>query len=324
MRHFCTYFDLNYLPRGLALYASLRRHCPDFTLWIMAMDSHCQRVLEGLELPQVRVFSLAELEAAEPGLAQAKKDRSRIEYYFTCTPCLPRQVLRLAPQAQMVTYLDADLYFFSDPEPLFVEMGQAAVAITAHRFPPPLEHLSEYGRYNVAWLSFRRGGQSEECLRTWRDQCTNWCFDRLEDGRFADQKYLDDWPEKFSGCKVLSHPGANLAPWNLANHALSLVDGKVLADGRPLVFYHFHGLRVLRPWLFDAGASGWGGRASGVVRSHIYAPYLKALAGLTPESGLGSSRAGHVAGGERLRALLRPLRGVFKRDYLILMGNRII
>ncbi len=64
-RYFCTYFDRNYLPRGLALYRSLQRHCPDFQLWVLCMDRICYEVLTTLGLPGVHAIALDDYENGE-------------------------------------------------------------------------------------------------------------------------------------------------------------------------------------------------------------------------------------------------------------------
>lgn len=122
-------------------------------------------------------------------------------------------------------------------------MGTCSVAITPHRFPPELRDYVRYGIYNVGWLSFRHDPVANECLHWWRARCLEWCYDRVEDGKFADQKYLDQWPALFGSVAVLTHPGANLAAWNLSSVKLGRGDGTVTADGRPLIFYHFHQLK---------------------------------------------------------------------------------
>ena len=38
MEHFVTLFDAAFLPQGLALHRSLRRHAGDFTLWRVCVD----------------------------------------------------------------------------------------------------------------------------------------------------------------------------------------------------------------------------------------------------------------------------------------------
>jgi lipopolysaccharide biosynthesis glycosyltransferase len=203
MYYFCTYFDKNYLDKGLALYHSLSVHCQPFKLWILCLDDEVYRKLNGMKLPSVTLISIAGFEWEDTKLAEAKKNRSLIEYYFTCTPSLILKVMETNREIDILTYLDADLYFFSSIEPLYKEMVGYSILIVEHRFPPHLHHLEKYGIYNVGLLSFRNDRNAMVCLQWWRDRCLEWCYDRLEDGKFADQKYLNDWLERFSLVRVL-------------------------------------------------------------------------------------------------------------------------
>src|SRR5688572_27556634 len=122
MVYFCTYFDQHYLPRALALYDSLQKHCPDFKLWALCMDQAAFALLTQRQLPEVYTIALEEFERDDELLLIAKQNRSKIEYYFTCTPSLPLYVLEQWQEVDMITYVDADLYLFSTPQPLFDEM----------------------------------------------------------------------------------------------------------------------------------------------------------------------------------------------------------
>lgn len=273
-REFCTLFDSFYLAKAVALHGSLLRHCPDFHLTAFCFDDEARELLERLDLPHLSLVSLGELEALDPGLAATKADRSRGEYCWTATPALPRAMFALRPELEAVTYLDADLWFFSDPEPLFAEMGDASVLITEHRYPREYAHHEINGRFNVQFLVFRRDERGIEVLEWWHERCLEWCYARLEDGRFGDQKYLEEWPRRFAGVHILRHRGGGVAPWNVVRHDVRQTPDGVTVDGDPLVFFHFHKVRMLE--------DGYAWRAPGYLvparaRLLIYEPYLAAL-----------------------------------------------
>jgi hypothetical protein len=101
--------------------------------------------------------------------------------------------------------------------------------------------MEEYGRYNVGLLSFRRDQQGLACLCRWLNQCIEWCYDRLDGERYADQKYLEQWPSLFSNLVVLRHKGVNVAPWNVMNYTFRFRAGAVNVDEQPLIIFHFYG-----------------------------------------------------------------------------------
>jgi hypothetical protein len=276
MRNYCTYFDSNYLVRGLTLYRSLVRHAEPFALWVLCLDEVSHATISALRLPNVRAVALHELEQADPELQGAKVNRSLIEYYFTLSPVWPLYILDRSPVAESITYLDADLCFYASPEPIFEEMADASVLIIGHRFPDYLRHLEVHGVFNVGLISFRNHPDARACLTRWREQCLDWCYDRVEDGKFADQKYLDEWPAN-RGVRELQHVGAGLAPWNWMRYTISLNGESVAVDGEPLIFFHFHGLKIVTPWLYQPSEAAYE-PMPGKLRRRLYGGYLKELA----------------------------------------------
>jgi hypothetical protein len=107
-----------------------------------------------------------------------------------------------------------------------------------------------------------------------------WCYDRLEDGKFADQAYLDDWAYRFTGVIVLVNKAAGLAPWNLNNYTYTqnkINPVAVLVDGQPLIMYHFHGVKQVSLKRWDIDLIGYTGKINPLVKQEIYIPYLTEL-----------------------------------------------
>lgn len=277
MNHYCTYFDRGFLIQGLALWRSLAKHDPAAVLWVLALDDFSAEVMGEVGGAGVRVLRLADVEAGDAPLAVAKANRSWIEYLFTLSPCWPRWLLTAHPQVGRVTYLDADMFFFASPEPIFKAMdaARASVLVTEHRFPPWLKRYERHGKFNVGILSFRGDAAGRACLDDWRAQCLEWCHDRLENGKYADQKYLDGWPDKLGGkLLVLDRPGVNLAPWNWANGDFA---HRIWADEGGLVLFHFARFRPVRgDWWWHSGQLEYGVMPRALRRA-IYSPYARAL-----------------------------------------------
>ncbi|SHL50420.1 hypothetical protein SAMN05444159_6058 [Bradyrhizobium lablabi] len=277
-RVYCTYFDHNYLSRGLALYHSLQRHAPGSRLWVLCLSEACYAALVALDLPNLIPRRLEDFEAADPEVAATRSNRSVIEYYFTCSPAWLLFVLKNESDAEWTTYLDSDLYFFAPPEPIYAELQDAAVAIIPHRYAAKLTKLQKFGTYNVGWVGARNDEDGIAVMEWWREKCIEWCHDYVDGGRFADQGYLDSFSSRSSRVKVIENIGANLAPWNIGNYQIEFREGKVWIDRtHPLIFFHFQGLKKGLGWFFFNSHRRYRAPFSRDVRGRIYRPYIDEL-----------------------------------------------
>jgi hypothetical protein len=276
-RYFCTYFDHYYLSRGLALHHSLMQHCPSFKLWVVCMSSECYDTLINMNLPNLIPISQEQFEEGDSKLVSTKGNRSRVEYYFTCTPSLPLYVLNHFPEVDLITYLDSDLFFFSSPEPILTEMGLGSIAIIPHRFPKHLKRRERNGIYNVGWISFRRDDNGISCLQWWREKCLEWCYDKIEANRFADQKYLNYWEDLFDGVVVINNKGANLASWNISNCKLQLIDKNVLVDDDLLIFFHFNSVKKVTSSVYTSSMKYSFAVVTPLIRESIFTPYIETV-----------------------------------------------
>lgn len=281
MRVFCTIFNAVYLVRGLALIRSLNRHAPGCRVHVFAMDEQTAGTLESMALPGVSVHRPADFET--PELLAVKPTRSIAEYFWTCTPSIVWHCLARLGEPEC-TYVDADVWLLSDPEPLFAEMGGASVLLTEHRYTARHDQSALSGRFCVQFMRFVADARGLAVLGWWRDRCLEWCFARREDGKFGDQKYLDDWETRFEGVHVLRHVGGGIAPWNVGRTEfrqeagrLEVRDAVAPGDWQPLVFYHFHGLMSWSErWLCFA----FGYRLPSPARRWVYEAYARELQGL--------------------------------------------
>lgn len=238
--HFVTLFDNNFLPMGMALHHSLMQHAQPFHLWIVCMDELVEKHLSKISLPNVTLLPLREIENDD--LKRVKASRTKGEYCWTMTPFTPQAVFEKDKSVEKVTYLDADLFFFDSPQVLLQELIDSGkhVLITEHAYALEYDRSTTSGRFCVQFMTFCNTDEAQKVMNWWQDKCIEWCYNRSEDGKFGDQKYLDIWPEKFKDeVHVSRQTHKTLAPWNVSFFAKN-----ENGDLKP-VFYHFHSFRII-------------------------------------------------------------------------------
>ena len=272
-RHYCTIFDSNYLAKGLAMILSLIKHSSvKPNIHVLAMDDECRSALQLQGIIGLSVYSMPEFEEMT-SIGELRKTRTHQEFCWSCGAIFTDFVIGFNELSEL-TYIDADCFLFSDPETVFSEIGEKSIGITPHRFAKKDEaRLLPNGKYAVQWVTFK-GEVGRRCLSRWAGQVREWCYYRHEDGKFADQKYLDSWMTDYPGevCEI-QNPGVGLAPWNVANYDVSGFElhgqYRQIVDGHPLVMYHFH------EYSHGKRLTGWKLRESD--KELIYAPYAKAI-----------------------------------------------
>lgn len=239
MMNFCTLFDSNYISKGIALYLSIEQHTKDFVLYVMAMDRKCQDMLKAIGFEHMVVDCIEDI--TDPELAAAKANRSRAEFCWTCGSYTTDFFLHKY-ELPDITYLDSDLMFFCSPQVVFDELEKknASVGLAPHFTHNPL-----FGRYCVQYVYFKNDEDGRGCLRWWRNECLKWCYSKLEDGKYGDQKYLDYFVDRFKNVHDIENRGVGIAYWNMNDYRYA--DGQVTYRKQqwPIVFFHYSGINVL-------------------------------------------------------------------------------
>lgn len=279
MLNFCTLFDRNYFYKGLSIYNSLIDNCTgDFNLWILCMDNMTFELLKKMNLPNIKLISMNEFES--PELLKVKNERTIAEYSWTCASNFIWFLSQKNPKFKKIIYLDADLFFFNDPKILIDELGDKDVMITEHRYTKKYDQATTSGKYCVQFMIFKNNHNGLIVLDWWRKACLDWCFARMDNGRFGDQKYLDDWTTRFNGVYELQNLGGGVAPWNVQQYTFSNSNSRIIGleiysnKKFPLVFYHFHNFHLISKYRYFHCRNYL---ISTNVKTHIYKPYFKNL-----------------------------------------------
>ena len=267
--NYLTIFDHNYLAKGLALCRSLNRKTPESTIFILATSSTAFDVLTLMKdgLGNCTIVSISEVEAYYPKLLRIKSERNLGEYSWTCKGPFIQYCFDIF-NLSVCSYIDADLFCYCDPTPVFEELKSNDVLLTLHDFSDQYNLGETNGWHCAQFLTFKNSENGRAILKWWTELCIQWCYGYVEPGKFGDQKYLDFFQTNWNGIADI-RTGLFVAPWNI---------GKYVKNKMPktFVFYHFHFLK--NTWLGPIGEFYFGPYDYTRTQiKQIYKPYLEEL-----------------------------------------------
>ena len=270
--NFCSYFNHNYIAKFLVMYESLSKF-DDYNFYIIALDSATENFFSENKsiFPNIIVIPESEIRTRYDQLNNAKSNRSLVEYFFTLSPFVPLYIFEKY-NLDKVTYLDCDLYFFSSPKVL-IDNTFYSISVVKQGFKD-----IRYGRLNVGFIIYNNDKFTLKILNRWSEQCVEWCYDYIHSGKYADQKYLDEWIEFNDNVKILDCLTCNVAPWNFVENQY-FFDNNLLhhKTGKKVIFFHFHGLDLMDNNNFSAGFSTYNKTLSDSMLEKIYKPYVSHL-----------------------------------------------
>ena len=300
MIYFCSYFDFNYLSRFLTLLKSLEKFNVNYTFYVLALDKFVLNFLKDFNFKKIKLIRIDEVENEYKELLIVKKNRSKIEYYFTLTPFLPKYIHKKY-FIKNISYLDADFYFLKDPYYKIQSNSNFSVVLIKQDSDP------KYGLYNVGWIYFNfKFSETKKILEKWSGQCLNSCSDIPKNGLYADQKYLDEWPKILKNFNIEKPEESCLSPWD-NNYKIENNLNKIFA-------FHFHGLELKKNY-FVTGFSKYNKRISVKILNNIYKPYIKEISFIEKKNDLTSSsiRNKHQNNFKKLFLMFKKSKSYFKK-----------
>jgi hypothetical protein len=148
---------------------------------------------------------------------------------------------------EVLIYLDPDVEVFSPFLELNAALEKETIVLTPHFVEMRRPILDEVlisalkcGVFNLGFISIREGDDARRFLEWWEDILLRYCYVDFARGLFVDQKWID-FAQSLFPVTVITHPGYNVANWNLHERFVYERDGNWMANGAMVRFVHYSG-----------------------------------------------------------------------------------
>lgn len=275
----------NYLAQAKILGDSFLEYHPDWKFIIGLCDELSDDIdysfFESIEIIPVSVIGIYCFD-------EIIEKYDIIELNTSIKPSFFKYLINKYEDLKTIIYFDPDIQIFNKISLLEEYLKFDDILITPHILNPigvdnlsPSENLFlNFGIYNLGFLALNPKSQNTLSLLDWWEEKTlKIGYNRVSEGLFVDQLWINLVPIFFKKVKILSEYGFNAAPWNL--HERNLVvkanGDYMMSDNSKLVFYHFSSYNYNMPEFFSRAYN----RYNYVVLSNeiqqLYADYQSRL-----------------------------------------------
>lgn len=244
--HCFTSVTFSYLDRARVLAATVKKHHPDWKMWLCLSDVEP----DGFEFDPAKEQFDEVVRIGSLGIKDLRQWVFCHDLVELCTAVKGLMLCHLLDAgAQKVVYLDPDIALFASVQPVIDLLDKYALVLTPHQTEPDDEYQAvvdneigslKHGIYNLGFIAVRGCAEGKRFARWWRDRLLAFCHDDPTRGLFTDQRWCDLIPAFFQEVFILRDAGYNVASWNLSKRPVRITaEGQILAGTSLLRFFHF-------------------------------------------------------------------------------------
>ncbi len=237
----------NYLAQASVLVRSIKKNLPGYKVFIGLVDEISLAVDYNL-IDADEIIPISELN--QYNIQDIVDKYNIIELNTAVKPFFFQFFISRYSDVESIYYFDPDTKLYSVLDGTDTILQTNGIVLTPHictpieidEFFPKESTFLNYGIYNLGFIGVNPKHESVlPFLKWWGDRTFQSGYDDVCNGLFVDQLWINLVPILFKGVVILNDKGMNMAPWNLHEREISLIDNNkvLLKTGEELRFYHF-------------------------------------------------------------------------------------
>lgn len=255
MKIIFTICSNNYLAQAKALGDSILETNPEYRFFIGLVDTLSPEINYETEIGHPVILAN---EIGIPDFESLWEKYNIIELNTCVKPFFLEYFTNQYKDLSYLMYFDPDTFVFgniADIEAEFIDGKE--IILTPHILTPipldgkmPNEHLFlNFGTYNLGFIGIKNPSNNISFFKWWGERTYNIGFDRVSEGLFVDQLWMNFTPIFYSNTVVSKNAGLNMGPWNLHERFLSKNSEQkwIVNKNIELVFYHFSNYKFSKP-----------------------------------------------------------------------------